>query len=252
VVDFSQISLQSNSFCANQSSKLGGATVKIDTTSFNNYLNSTCATWAYMVQTLVKSNNIASTYQEDSFMPVKGKAIYAGPEGTLLNHEFQAVCISKYSVTGLKLIHFIFQLNGKSETKFVYAPTSDVPATCQAGYTLQSDGTCLYTASKFQPASVSCPGGYSFNEQTQCCTQNPTSSSNQSVQYPACGPGSIFDPQKKICYKVNGKTITFPTSVFSYPVKLGTCDEPKPKDSDKPSQPQPTPTFCDPATGACP
>jgi formylglycine-generating enzyme required for sulfatase activity len=250
VVDFSQISLQSNSFCVNQSSKLGGATVKIDTTNFFNKLFSTCVAGGYYMQNLVISNNISSTYEWDFIDYHKGKAIYAGPEGTLINHKFQAVCLDKLSIAGLILSQYKFGVNGKVD--FVYAPPLDVLATCQAGYTLQADGTCLYTASKIQPASVSCPGGYSFNEQTQCCTQNPTQSINQSIQYPVCGPGSIFDPQKKVCYKPNGKIITFPMSDFSYPVKLGTCEEPKPKDSDKPSQPQPTPTFCDPATGACP
>jgi hypothetical protein len=251
LVDFSQISLQSNSFCANKSANLGGATLKVDFTSFEQYLFSNCDGWGYSPDFHLPSYIEGKTIETVSMIPYVAKAIYDGPEGKQLSFDVSVLCIGFNKQQGFKTIQYLF--NGmNSSVKIQFGPPPDAPAACKAGFKLQSDGTCLYTKTNSQPASVSCPGGYSYNMQTQCCTQNPPQSSNQSSQYPACGSGSIFDPQKNVCYKPDGKVYSFPSEDFSYPFKLGTCDEPKPKDSDKPSQSQPTPTFCDPATGACP
>jgi formylglycine-generating enzyme required for sulfatase activity len=237
-INLSLISIKSNSFCANQSANLGGATFKTDFTAFFKEFAS-CNTWWFGYGVFDFPKNISSSFQNDKY-------IFSGPEGTTFEWKAEVACVQA------KGNHFILQLN---PFKVGFMPSPDVPATCKLGFTLQPDGKCQYSATTNQPASVSCPGGYAYNEDTQCCTQIPPQSSAQLAQYSACGAGSIFDPQKNVCYKPNGKVFTFPVSTLSFPVKLGTCDEPKPKDSDKPSQPQqpePTPTFCDPATGACP
>jgi hypothetical protein len=126
-----------------------------------------------------------------------------------------------------------------------------VAAICSSGYTLHANGTCVYAGLSSQPASVACPGGYSYNSETQCCTQNPPQAGSQTNQYSTCGPGYIFDPLQTVCYKPPQVfQLSIPDSSATFQHKLGTCEESP--NTDKPSQPQPTPTFCDPATGACP
>lgn len=236
--DLSTISVKNSSFCANKSAKLGGGTFLVDDYSnLDWFYNSNCNlkdTYAF-IYAIDPNIKWAGTGPGSGFInqaPFWGHGFY-GPEG------------AKYTFT----IDF-----PACDVKLSPPPTlNSVSAVCVKGYTLQSNGTCQYAGSVNQPASMSCPGGYSYNSETQCCTQNPPQAGSQPNQYPACGPGSIFDPQQKVCYKPGSNTSKFIPTSITYQFKLGTCDEPKPKDTDKPpSQPQPTPTFCDPATGACP
>jgi hypothetical protein len=161
---------------------------------------------------------------------MKSKYAYSGPQGALFERKYFFTC---------------------EKPKTVTSPAQGVAAACAAGYILQVSGVCHYGGTKDQQASVSCPGGYSYNSETQCCTQNPPLAGNQTNQYPVCGPGYIFDPKQNACF-IPPQVFQFsiPDTSVTFKYKLGTCEEPP--STDKPSQPQPTPTFCDPATGACP
>jgi formylglycine-generating enzyme required for sulfatase activity len=209
--------VNSSPYCANKSASLGGLIFSALPPS---------GSWGFI------SGSYNNKYVTCDWIPTtpKLKESCWGPEGAQV--EFTAI----------------------SSCYIPLSPPEEVSAVCKAGYTLQSNGSCTYIGSSGQAANVSCPGGYSYNLETKCCTQNLPQSGSQPNQFPVCGPGSIFDPQKRVCYtpqQVNLIQNAINDKV-TYKLSLGTCDEPKPKDSDKPSQPQPTPTFCDPATGACP
>jgi hypothetical protein len=227
-MDMTTVSVKSNPYCANKTAKLGAATVTWDTDMILNLFIKNCPGGGWYLTQAPTSGALKAQWL---FGP--NKLIMSGPEGA----------------------PFKFVL-GTGVCKFNQIPAPSVQgisAVCPAGYTLQSNGTCLYTGTSAKPASVSCPAGYSYNSRTQCCTQNPLQAGTQPNQYPACGPGNIYDPQKKVCYKPSSSTSTFVPSIVTYQYKLGTCDEPKLKDSDKPSQPQqpePTPSCTDPA--GCP
>ncbi len=230
--DLSTVPVKNSSFCANKSAKLGGGTFLVD-----DYSN--------LGKFFLLNCNIAFTYAIDPNIKWAG----SGPGSGFVNaypywgHGFYGPEGAKYTFT----IDF-----PACDVKLSPPPTlTSVSAVCAKGYTLQSNGTCQYAGSANQPASMACPGGYSYNLQSQCCTQNPPQAGINQIQYPACGPGNIYDPQQRICYKpVSNTSKSIPTSI-TYQFKLGTCDESKPNDSDKPSQPQPTPCIIDPATGAC-
>jgi len=236
----SQIPVKISSFCANPSIPFGGVSATID----RSLLDVNCPydgkgdNWSIYYTAHPKSKgtidgglDIASSYANNSSIM---KLVFFGKEGEELE------------------VHV--DINDCSIGSSIKSPPQGALAICTAGYTLQSNGTCLYTGTSGQPASVSCPGGYSYNSETQCCTQNPPQAGNQPSQYPTCGPGNIFDPLQKVCFKKPINNSTNSPSSMVYELRMGTCDEPKPKDSDKPSQPQqpePTPCVIDPFTGAC-
>ena len=226
-MDMSTVPVNNSPWCADKSAKLGGATVTWDTDMIFNLFLSNCPGGGWYLTQAPISGSLKGQW---IFSPTN-KLIMSGPEGA----SFKFILAT-----------------GKCGLNPLPAPSiQGVSAVCPQGYTLQSNGTCQYIGTSGQPASVTCPGGYSYNEQTQCCTQNPPQAGNQTNQYPVCGPGNIFDPQKQVCYKPGSSKSIFVPSTMIHQFKLGTCEEPK--DSDKPSQPQqPTPPFCDPATGACP
>jgi formylglycine-generating enzyme len=230
--DISQVPLKVATYCANPSAKIGGATVTWDWTTLMDFGSTHCTSFTYGMVLLDDQGQIYGTKESEISGP-KYKNYFGGPPGLTF-----------------KLIPILSDCKLKQAPDL---PPQGVLASCATGYTLQSNGSCLYTGKIGQPASVSCPGGYSFNSQTHCCTQNPPQAGNQPNQYPACGPGNIYDPQKKICYKPGSKSSTFVPSYVTYQYKLGTCKEPP--DTNKPSKPQQpeqtaTPSCTDPA--GCP
>jgi formylglycine-generating enzyme required for sulfatase activity len=225
--DVSSLPVKYSYYCANKPANLGGANISFDGTK---------------LYTLCK----------------QPKGFY-GASPLPNNFSFQWIGVGKPKTLVLwgpsgSSFSYSMDLSDCNSAQTPPKPPQGAPAVCAAGYTLQSNGSCFYTSTSGQPTSMSCPGGYSYNSETQCCTKTPPQAGNQPNQYPACGPGNIYDPQQKICYKPGSSTSTFVPSTITYPFKLGSCDDPKPKDSDKPSQPQqpePTPCVIDPFTGAC-
>lgn len=227
-MDMSTIPVDNSRWCADKSAKLGGATVTWDTDMIFNLFLGNCPGGGWYLTQAPISGSLKGQW---IFSPTN-KLIMSGPEGAPFK--------------------FILGTGTCGMSKMPALSIQGVSAFCPQGYSLQSNGTCQYKGTSGQLASVTCPGGYSYNSETQCCTQNPPQAGNQPNQYPACGPGNIFDPQKKVCYKPGSSKSIFVPSTITHQFKLGTCVEPK--DTDKPSQPQqpePTPCVIDPFTGAC-
>jgi formylglycine-generating enzyme required for sulfatase activity len=218
-----------NSYCANKAAKLGGGTLTEDITPWLDYVHLNCNAGI-----LSLTKDLPPSFKWWDVSAGGGPPIYkyaiSGPQGASFEQTYSfLIC----------------------EPKTITSSPQGVAAVCSSGYTLHANGTCVYTGLSSQPASLACPGGYSYNSETQCCTQNPPQAGSQTSQYPACGPGYIFDPLQSVCYKPPQVIQpSIPDSSATFQHKLGTCEEPP--STDKPSQPQPTPTFCDPATGACP
>jgi hypothetical protein len=227
-MDMTTVPVKSNPYCANKTAKLGAATVTWDTDMIFNLFIKNCPGGGWYLTQAPTSGGLKAQWL---FGP--NKLIMSGPEGAPFKF-----------ILGTGVCKF---------NQIPAPPVQGVSAVCPQSYALQSNGTCLYTGISGKPASISCPGGYSYNSQTQCCMPNPPQAGNKSDQYPVCGPGNIYDPQQKICYIPGSSNSKFVPSSITHNFNLGTCKEPP--NTDKPSQPQqpqPTPTFCDPATGACP
>lgn len=224
--DVSKFPVKYASYCANKSAKLGGANLTWDHVLIFNFYVNNCAAGYYTTQVPISSGMKGQWI----FPPPKPMVILSGPEGALFKFHLEITkCIPN------KLPAPSFQ---------------GISAVCANGYTLQSNGTCQYTDTTGQPVSIACPGGYTYNSQTNCCTKNPLQAVNQPNQYPACGPGNIYDPQNKVCYKPSSSTPTFVPSSVTYQYKLGTCQDPPETNKPSQSQPVPTPSCTDPA--GCP
>ena len=230
--DFSNTGIY-NSYCGNKKAKLGGGTISLDFSPLWAYDKAFCQAGILSISP-ISPPNFKDEYLEGDALS-KIKFAFSGTEGASF------ALILKYHCA--------------LEKSIALAPQG-MAATCAVGYTHQSNGTCQYTGLNGQPASIACPGGYSYNSETQCCTQNPPQAGSQTNQYPTCGPGYIFDPLQNVCYKPPQVIqLSIPDSSANFQYKLGTCEESP--NTDKPSQPQqpePTPVGCipDPATGACP
>jgi formylglycine-generating enzyme required for sulfatase activity len=98
-----------------------------------------------------------------------------------------------------------------------------------------------------QDHGTSCPAGFNYNPDTQCCT------AAQKVSIPlTCQPGFVYDPNSQKC--INVKEWVYVKSdwaLAAFPFcSLQDNPTPTPKPGDDPEpEPEPTPT-CDPATGA--
>lgn len=219
-----------SSFCVDLKNKLGGATLEVDWSQFLPFVQSNCSSYYYIdylsAGVLVSNLATANGY--------KAQNHYTGLAGTTYPMFRALKCWPKQPSL---------------------SPSPGVSPSCAPGYIMQSNGSCLFSWSSSQVGNLACPMGYSFNQQAQCCTVNPASVGNTPSQYPACGPGSLFDPQKKACYKVSNTTLLAAFSMDKFNLYLGACQDKKPADADKPQQPQqpppPTPCTIDPATGAC-
>ena len=215
-----------NSYCANKAAKLGGGTLTSDYRPIFTYAKANCYNWFITIAWDPPKNIKWSIPPQD---PDTQKIAYFGPEGATLETKYSFHCFD--------------------DPKTITSPPQGVAVTCAVGYSLQANGTCIYTGTSGQPANITCPGGYSFNSETQCCTQNPPKAGIQSNQYPACGPGNVFDLKQNVCYKPpQAVQFSVPDSSATFKYKLGTCEEPP--STNKPSQPQPTPSCTDPA--GCP
>ena len=218
-----------NSYCANKAAKLGGGTLSEDITPFYDFVKANCGGGSMLL-----SAKLPPSIKWDLVggpMPIFKFAI-SGPQGASFERKYDFRCDFPKTIT---------------------SSPQGVAATCAAGYMLQANGSCIYSGTSGKPASIACPGGYSYNSQTQCCTQNPPQAGTQPNQYPACGPGYVFDPLQNLCYiPPQVIQLSIPDSSATFQYKLGTCEESP--DTDKPSQPQqpePTPCVIDPFTGAC-
>ena len=219
-----------SSFCVDPKNKLGGATLEVDWSQFLPFVQSNCSSNYYIdylyAGVLVSNLATANGYKIQNH--------YTGPAGTTYPMFRAMKCWPKQPSL---------------------SQPAGVSASCAPGYIMQSNGSCLFTGSSSQAGGTACPMGYSYNQQVQCCTINPASVGNVPSQYPACGPGNLFDPQKKVCYKASSTTLLAAFSIDKFNLYLGACQDKKPADADKPQQPQqpppPTPCVIDPATGAC-
>jgi hypothetical protein len=113
-------------------------------------------------------------------------------------------------------------------------PVQSVPAVCPANYRMDKYGSCIWSPPE-------CSAGYEFSSSKQCCQLVPTYPSIR-----ACPNG--YSVVGGVC-KSDSRNVQYSDSKV-YTFTQGSCKAAP--QTDKPLPPQPTPTFCDPATGACP
>lgn len=113
-------------------------------------------------------------------------------------------------------------------------PVQVVSTVCPANYRMDKYGSCIWSPPK-------CSAGYEYSPSKSCCQPIQT--------YPpikACLEG--YSVVGEVC-KSDSRNIQYSDSKV-YTFQEGSCKGPP--QTDKPLPPQPSPTFCDPATGACP
>lgn len=218
--------MQSSSYCIDANADLGGATVKLDNGQLWKTIGANCGLPTTIVWDWGSKGPGGAS--------INGGMVeyyFSRPEGLPLSLKVGLICPPKQPPAQTPV---------------------GVPASCALGYTLQANGLCLYTGTSNQAGSVACPAGYSYSQQSQCCTINPAQTGNAPSQYPACGPGNLFDSMQNVCYKPSNAKSTPVQSIKNLTFHLGVCQDKKPNDTDKPQQPPPpTPCVIDPATGAC-
>lgn len=125
--------------------------------------------------------------------------------------------------------------------------TNVVENVCGENYEYDSNQqACVYQHQEDkQDHGNSCPAGFNYNPDTQCCTAAPE------VVIPlACQPGFVYDPNAQTCISVNTWVkVQSDYALAAFPFcSLQDNPTPTPKPGGDP-EPEPTPT-CDPATGA--